>query len=92
MKHRTTSLLAAFLFCLAIVVPTTSVSADSGVPFPTRECTHPTVGFPTCYVRQADGMWARQEMADIDATWLTVGVVTRDEVVAAVGELNATAP
>jgi hypothetical protein len=55
----------------------------------TRECTHPVVGFPTCYVQQADGSWAREELADLDSTLVVVGTVTPDEAKAAVAEPNA---
>jgi hypothetical protein len=61
-------------------------------PTALRECTHPLVGFPTCYVQQADGMWAREEMADVDTGWVVVGTVTYDEMLAALGEGDASIP
>lgn len=91
MKHRLISLVAATTLALFIVA-TSAVNADGGPASPLRECTHPTVGFPTCYVRQDDGMWAREELADSDSTWLTVGRVTNDAVAAAIGDVNAIAP
>ena len=54
-----------------------------------RECTHPTVGFPTCYVQQADGTWAREELADVDAEWVVVGTVTTAEMNMAIGGCTA---
>lgn len=51
-----------------------------------RECTHPTVGFPTCYALQDDGTWAREELVDVDSGWVVVGTVTYDEMKAAVEE------
>jgi hypothetical protein len=56
-----------------------------------RACTHPSVGFPTCYSLQADGTWAREELTDLDANWVVVGTVTADEVAAAIGDGNDTA-
>ena len=91
MKRRMIFLLTAALLCLSSLV-STAVSADSGPALPQRECTHPTIGFPTCYALQADGMWAREELADTDTNWVVVGTVTFDEVVAAVGDVNALAP
>jgi hypothetical protein len=91
MTRHAMSLVTALVLCLSLAIAA-PVSADSGSLFPSRECTHPVVGFPTCYVQQTDGLWARQELAETDAPWMTVGTVTRDELVAAVGEMNATAP
>ena len=62
------------------------------VPSARRECTHPAVGFPTCYTLQADGTWAREELADTGTNWIVVGTVTFDEVAAAVGNSNEIAP
>lgn len=55
-------------------------------------CTHPVVGFPTCYTLQADGTWMREELPDTDSTWVMVGLVAFDEVVAAVGDVNVIVP
>jgi len=91
MKRQMISLLTAALLCLSIPA-TVAISDDSGATLPRRECTHPTVGFPTCYVQQADGMWVREDLPDRDSAWVMVGLVTFDEVVAAVGDVNAIAP
>jgi hypothetical protein len=91
MKRQMIFPLTAALLCLSIFA-SPAVSADSGPAFPQRECTHPTIGFPTCYALQADGMWAREELADTNTNWVVVGLVTFDEVVAAVGDVNAIAP
>jgi hypothetical protein len=92
MKRHMQSLITALLLCLSLAIPAVSVRAASSPLFPQRECTHPLLGFPTCYVQQPDGLWARQVLAETDATWMTVGTVTLDETVTAVGEMNATAP
>jgi hypothetical protein len=68
-----------------------STTAANTVASTTTECTHPAIGFPTCYTLQADGTWAREELSDIDANWIVVGTVTADEVAAAIGDANATA-
>jgi hypothetical protein len=68
-----------------------STTAANTVASTTTECTHPATGFPTCYTPQADGTWAREELTDIDASWIVVGSVTADEVTAAIGDANATA-
>jgi hypothetical protein len=57
-----------------------------------RVCTHPSVGFPTCYTAQDDGTWTRAEWAETGTTWVVVGTVTFAAVMACVGEVNATAP
>ena len=61
-------------------------------PFAQRECTHPTVAFPTCYSLQDDGTWAREELAQTDTDWVIVGTVTFDEMEAAVGGVSASIP
>ena len=88
MKRQMISLLTAALLCLSILA-TSAVSAESGPTFPQRECTHPTIGFPTCYTLQVDGMWAREELTDTNANWVMTGTVTFDEVAAAYGAGNA---
>ncbi len=40
-----------------------------------RTCDYPSVGFPTCYVLQRDGMWSRQEL-ESDGTWIVVATVS----------------
>jgi hypothetical protein len=52
---------------------------------------HPAIGFPTCYTLQADGIWAREELADVDTGWVVVGTMTYGEMKAAVDESNASA-
>jgi hypothetical protein len=66
--------------------------ASAGAPVAVRECTYPSVGFPTCYSLQADGTWAREELAETDANWVVIGTVTYEEMRAAVGEVNASTP
>src|SRR5262249_17968747 len=58
--------------------------ASAGAPVAVRECTNPSVGFPTCYSLQVDGTWAREELAGVDSGWVVVGTVTYDEVISAV--------
>jgi hypothetical protein len=91
-RRRIATVLGSFLVALLVAVNAPAVSADSGITLLQRECTHPAIGFPTCYVPQADGTWARQELAETDANWIVVGTVSFDEVVAAIGDVNATAP
>jgi hypothetical protein len=56
-----------------------------------RVCTHPAVGFPTCFTAQDDGTWTREEWAETRMTRVVVGTMTFDEVLATIGEGNATA-
>jgi hypothetical protein len=83
--------LGSLLVALLITVNISTVSADSTPILSKSVCTHPALGFPTCYTQQADGTWAREELPDIDANWVVVGTVTADEVAAAIGDANATA-
>ncbi|MHB8647303.1 MAG: hypothetical protein ACYDAR_16065 [Thermomicrobiales bacterium] len=39
-----------------------------------RVCTHPSIGFPTCYSEQRGGTWAREELGG-DGNWIVVGTV-----------------
>src|SRR5262245_45490432 len=75
----------------AAIAPESLGSADSSATVSPQLCTNPTVGFPTCYVQQADGMWAREELADTNAGCVMVGIVTFNEVIAAIGDGNAIA-
>ncbi len=43
-----------------------------------RLCTHPPVGFPTCYRWLSTGAWMREELSDGGA-WLDVGIVSLTE-------------
>src|SRR5262245_9264455 len=43
-----------------------------------RACTQPSVGFPTCYEKQANGTWVQEELQS-DGTWLAVSTVTATE-------------
>jgi hypothetical protein len=70
----------------------TSQGTTASIANVTRECTHPVIGFPTCYSLQADGTWAREELADVDTGWVVVSTVTYDEMKAAIDEANAGAP
>ncbi len=92
MTRRLTALSTAILLSLSLVIPIASVSAESGSPFSRRACTHPSVGFPTCFTQQVDGSWAQEVLADADSPWVVVGMVTFDEVAATVGDVNALAP
>jgi hypothetical protein len=81
------------MLCLSMYLPAAGPAAVSvasaGQPVTARECTHPTIGFPTCYASQDDGTWAREELADTDGVWVIVGTVTFDEMRAAVGVADA---
>jgi hypothetical protein len=91
MKRKMIPLVTAIVLCLStLAAPTANAEIDAASL--RRECTHPTVGFPTCYTQQIDGMWAREELADTDTTWVVVGTVTFDEMISAVGDVNAIAP
>ena len=43
-----------------------------------RLCTHPSVGFPTCYRWVSTGAWMREELGT-DGTWIAVGIVALAE-------------
>lgn len=43
-----------------------------------RLCTHPPIGFPTCYRWLSTGAWMREEVSDGGA-WLDVGIVSLAE-------------
>ena len=43
-----------------------------------RLCTHPPIGFPTCYRWFSTGAWMREELSDGGA-WLDVGIVSLAE-------------
>jgi hypothetical protein len=73
------ALLVTVVAVLAFVVTfPQQINADQQALPARRVCTQPSVGFPTCYEQQANGMWARQEMQS-DGTWLTVATVTAPE-------------
>jgi hypothetical protein len=73
------------LICLSMYAPTYP---------PSRECTYPAVGFPTCYTLQADGTWACEEFIvdEHGAEWAVVGTVTFEQMKAAIDEANASVP
>jgi hypothetical protein len=91
MKRQIIPLVTAMVLCLSTLAAPTA-NAESGATSLRRECTRPTIGFPTCYTQQIDGMWAREELADTDANWVVVGTVTFDEMTSAVGDVNEIAP
>jgi hypothetical protein len=84
MKRHIGSLLLVVMVGLLTAVSGGAVSADSGSFFPRRVCTVASVGFPTCYVQQTDGVWARQELMDREAPWVVVSYVTVDEMQTAI--------
>jgi hypothetical protein len=90
-RRSITTVLASLLVALLLTVNAPALSADSGSPLATKACTHPPIGFPTCYTLQADGTWAREELSDIDMGWVVVGTVTADEVAAAIADANGPA-
>jgi hypothetical protein len=92
MKRRIGSLLLVVMVGLLTAVSGGAVSADSGSLFPRRVCTVASIGFPTCFVQQPDGLWAREELPDREMPWVVVSHVTIDDVAAAVGNVNALAP
>jgi hypothetical protein len=47
----------------AASAPAPLVDAHGGLTLLQRVCTYSAVDFPTCYTLQADGMWAREELA-----------------------------
>jgi hypothetical protein len=74
------ALLATVVLALAVVVTLPRhADADPQAGRPQRVCTQPSVGFPTCYERQADGTWTRQEMQS-DGTWLAIATVAAPDV------------
>jgi hypothetical protein len=85
------TVLASLLVALLITVNIPTVNADSAPILDKSVCTHPIIGFPTCYTQQADGTWVREELMDLDTGWVEVGTVTAAEVADAVGDANATA-
>jgi hypothetical protein len=72
----------------------TSQDTTSSIDNGSWKCTHPVIGFPTCYTLQADGTWTREELIvdERGADWAVVGTVTYDEMQEAIDEANASAP
>jgi hypothetical protein len=85
-RHQRLLLLAIFVtiamaFTLLVTLPRHGSPDLQAARAAQRVCTHPVVGFPTCYEQQANRMWAREEMQS-DGTWLAVATVAAPEVVA----------
>jgi hypothetical protein len=77
------ALLVTAVTALAFILslPRHADASPRGAPAQ-RVCTQPSVGFPTCYERQADGLWTREELQG-DGTWLAVATVTAPDGTAA---------
>jgi hypothetical protein len=71
------ALLATAVLALTFIVslPRNATPELQAVRATPRVCTHPTVGFPTCYEQQADGTWTQEAMQD-DGTWVAYATVS----------------